>query len=328
MSHVQAWDENCGWAKLRLFELDGYDTILYIDADCLVVKDVSHLLRVDSTAMDTMTNKNNSQVAQRSGLLAAAPDIFPPDKFNAGVMVLRPSKAVFNDMMARLPGVSPNSCTSYDGGDTGFLNSYYPNWFGGMPEYSRLSFGYNAQRFMHHCTYEKQPKYWDDGIDDVYIVHFSSSPKPWETKSSNEASDNTKAASYLGAKDSDAIQKAVKHGTLESKWQLAFDESEEYFVKMQKKQSKAGSKRSAQTPTHKTSPAAARTSSARASAASTPSVNNPRAVHQRVHKRYKELRKTGMSTTEAMSKSRAFFCLDSNDIVDPSRAVGQMFGLM
>ena len=70
-SHVQAWDDNCGWTKLRLFELSSYDTILYIDADCLVVKDVGRLLDIGVTH----TNQ---------GLLAAAPDIFPPDKFNAG----------------------------------------------------------------------------------------------------------------------------------------------------------------------------------------------------------------------------------------------------
>lgn len=70
-SHVQAWDHNCGWTKLRLFELTSYDTILYIDADCLVVKDVGHLLDIG------VSNTN-------PGLLAAAPDIFPPDKFNAG----------------------------------------------------------------------------------------------------------------------------------------------------------------------------------------------------------------------------------------------------
>lgn len=35
---------NPGWTKLRIFSLQQYDTILYIDSDCLVLKDVSHLL--------------------------------------------------------------------------------------------------------------------------------------------------------------------------------------------------------------------------------------------------------------------------------------------
>jgi alpha-N-acetylglucosamine transferase len=37
-------DHNPGWTKLRIFGLQQYETILYIDSDCLVLKDVSHLL--------------------------------------------------------------------------------------------------------------------------------------------------------------------------------------------------------------------------------------------------------------------------------------------
>jgi len=49
--------------------------------------------------------------------LAAAPDVFPPDNFNAGVLVLRPSMFVFREMLQKIDKVEP-----YDGGDTGFLN--------------------------------------------------------------------------------------------------------------------------------------------------------------------------------------------------------------
>jgi alpha-N-acetylglucosamine transferase len=37
-------NHNPGWTKLRIFSLQQYDTILYIDSDCLVLKDVSNLL--------------------------------------------------------------------------------------------------------------------------------------------------------------------------------------------------------------------------------------------------------------------------------------------
>lgn len=37
-------NHNPGWTKLRIFGLQQYETILYIDSDCLVLKDVSHLL--------------------------------------------------------------------------------------------------------------------------------------------------------------------------------------------------------------------------------------------------------------------------------------------
>lgn len=37
-------NHNPGWTKLRIFSLQQYETILYIDSDCLILKDVSHLL--------------------------------------------------------------------------------------------------------------------------------------------------------------------------------------------------------------------------------------------------------------------------------------------
>ena len=59
---------------------------------------------------------------------AAAPDTFPPDRFNAGVLVLRPSLEVFQDMMAKMEATN-----SYDGGDTGFLNAYFNDWYSSGP---------------------------------------------------------------------------------------------------------------------------------------------------------------------------------------------------
>lgn len=304
-SHVQQWDENCGWTKLRLFELGSYDTILYIDADCLVVKDVSHLLHVDA-----------KESVKEAGLLAAAPDIFPPDKFNAGVMVLRPSKSVFDDMMSRLPietnGDSIQQCTSYDGGDTGFLNSYYPGWYRDMPPYSRLSFGYNAQRFMHHCTFAKQPKYWNEGIKDLRIIHFSSSPKPWEL-ALNTVQENTKeggSSELLSTEENDKIQQTSR--ALEKMWQTTFEQSQQYYKnKLKKQQARKGCEKS-----HK-SPASTAAASSKPKAKLSP--------HQMVQRRYKELRKMGYSTSNAMKTARDEYGM--NQEYDPCKAVGQMFGL-
>ena len=69
----------------------------------------------------------------------------------------------------------------------------------------RLPFGYITQRFMNYCTFQKQPKYWNvavvggatDGAGDVdadttgneglFVIHYSSSPKPWEYTYNNTA---------------------------------------------------------------------------------------------------------------------------------------------
>lgn len=318
-SHVPTWDNNCGWTKLRVFELESYDTILYIDADCLVVKDVSQLLHIDEPSI---FSPNNS-TAKRMGLLAASPDIFPPDRFNAGVMVLRPSKAVFDQMISRLPnssskpsGDSTGMCTSYDGGDTGFLNSFYPGWYSEMPSYSRLPFGYNAQRFMYHCTYNKQPKYWDDAIDDLRIIHFSSSPKPWEKDINNLRYETKECTSYLSRHDENNSLPRANSGKLESMWNDAYVKSQQYYASELQKQSLLKRRRGSD----QRNPSAA-------AAAPPPAQSQQQNPHSLAQRRYKELRKSGMDMKEAMLASRTEFGLDKTDERDARKAVGQMFGL-
>ncbi len=56
------------------------------------------------------------QLFRRGVAFAAAPDVFPPDKFNAGVMVIRPDAAIFQDMLLKI-----SILRSHDGGDTGHM---------------------------------------------------------------------------------------------------------------------------------------------------------------------------------------------------------------
>jgi alpha-N-acetylglucosamine transferase len=150
--------------KLRLWEQDQFDMIMYIDADCMVLDDIDEIFH---------TCKNVD--------FAAAPDIFPPDKFNAGVMFIKPNKKIFHKLCEKL-----GKLLSYDGGDTGYLNEFYPDWYendttntGTLGLSLRLPFSYNMQRTLYWFTHEKRPGYWDS-IKNKKIVHFSSSPKPWE----------------------------------------------------------------------------------------------------------------------------------------------------
>jgi glycogenin glucosyltransferase len=150
--HVQQWVD-VGFTKLRLWQLTRFSTVVYIDADCVVKENVDGLfdLGVD---------------------FAAAPDIFPPDKFNAGVMVIKPNARLFDELLRAIPLLP-----SYDGGDTGFLNAFFPHWYTGEAK-GRLSFGYNALRVMQWYT-KQRPQYWET-IHPLKIIHYCSSPKPWE----------------------------------------------------------------------------------------------------------------------------------------------------
>ena len=100
------------FTKLRAWELTDFDRVVLLDADTLVLKNVDDLF-------------------ERPGF-AAAPDFFLPDRFNSGVMVIPPSLETFGKMVEAL-SVAP----SYDGGDQGFLNSFYADWYA-MPAVNRL----------------------------------------------------------------------------------------------------------------------------------------------------------------------------------------------
>ena len=162
-------DNHCpGLTKLRIFQLQQYDTVLYLDCDCLVLKDVSPLLEL------------NKIYVESEALIAAAPDVIPPDKFNSGVMVVRPNRKTFENMVGQ-----SGLLATQDGSDTGFLNAYYPNWFQNMPPMARLEIGYNAQQVLHDLTISNKKtgasNYWDTSIaPTLSVVHYSNERKPWQ----------------------------------------------------------------------------------------------------------------------------------------------------
>ena len=150
----KCWTD-AGYTKLQIWSLhDDYDLLVYLDVDAIVRTNIDDLFALDVD-------------------LAAAPDVFPPDKFNAGVLVVRPSP----ETHARLLQLAPTA-PSYDGGDTGLLNFCFPGWFAGHERLQRLPFAYNAQRTMHWLT-RAAPGYWQ-AIGEIRVLHFSSAPKPWE----------------------------------------------------------------------------------------------------------------------------------------------------
>ncbi|KAH9195776.1 hypothetical protein AeNC1_002239 [Aphanomyces euteiches] len=155
--HVPGWI-NSGYTKLHVFNLVEFSTVFYIDSDAFVLANVDEVLERDI----------------RPYPFAAAPDIFPPDRFNAGVLLLHPNAELFQRLVSQSAQFQ-----SYDGGDTGYLNAVFPDWYT-YDAKARLPFAYNAQRTMHWLTYAKKPGYWD-AVGDAKVLHCSSSPKPWES---------------------------------------------------------------------------------------------------------------------------------------------------
>eukprot|EP00347_Sterkiella_histriomuscorum_P022967 403336458 len=146
-----------GYTKLYIWTLIQFQKVFYIDADCLI-------------------SSNPENAFDRNSDFAAAPDVFPPDRFNAGVLLIKPSMTVFRDMISKIL-----TFPAYDGGDTGFLNAYYPDWYLKDSD-SRLPYGYNAQRTLYWFTIKRTDGYWKEIINSkegLVIIHYSSSPKPW-----------------------------------------------------------------------------------------------------------------------------------------------------
>ena len=85
-------------SKLYVWSLTEYRRVIYLDGDTLVVQNI-----------DVFFNCGNFCVAFRHS-----------DLFNAGILVVKPSMKVFEDMTG-----SMDKYESYDDGDQGFLNSYF-----------------------------------------------------------------------------------------------------------------------------------------------------------------------------------------------------------
>ena len=113
------------YTKLRVFGLTEFSKVVYLDADTLVVGNVDALF-------------------ERPGYpLSAAPSLFPPDMFNAGVMVIEPREETPGETLE-----FAKTHISYTCGDQGVLNAWFKDWWTSVDH--RRPFIYNAHVLMYH----------------------------------------------------------------------------------------------------------------------------------------------------------------------------------
>lgn len=139
------------FTKLRVFELTDLDKVVFLDADTVVLQNVDDLFTRPS--------------------IAAAPDFFMPDHFNSGVMVLEPSGELFGRLMQALA-----TAETYDGGDQGFLNTFWADWWF-MPAEHRLPPTYNMPHFNFQFMHT-HPGLRAHFLKQTKIVHYTLQ-KPW-----------------------------------------------------------------------------------------------------------------------------------------------------
>ena len=132
------------YTKLHIFSYEEFDKIIFLDSDLIVIKSIDHLFKdIDKDF--------------------AACDCTPYFEhiFNSGVMVIKPAKKLFQDML-----IKKDILPSYDGSDQGFLNEYFKN------NWEKLNIKYNCGKRI----YSNQKEMWDK--IDKHVIHFVGT-KPW-----------------------------------------------------------------------------------------------------------------------------------------------------
>ncbi|NDJ76636.1 MAG: glycosyl transferase [Chloroflexi bacterium] len=134
------------FVKLRLWELEQFETVVFLDADVLVVQNIDRLFRYPE--------------------FSAAPNVYESlvdfHRLNSGVFVARPKRRTFDAMLERLdrPDVFWRRT------DQTFLETYFPGWHG-------LPYIYNTLQYV----WFNLPALWR--WEAVRVIHYQYE-KPWE----------------------------------------------------------------------------------------------------------------------------------------------------
>lgn len=139
----EALDNFC---KLRLWQLEQYHRVVFIDADALVIRNIDKLFDYPE--------------------FSAAPNLYHEladmHRLNSGVFVAQPNKATFARMLATLD--QPDAFWRRT--DQTFLESFYPDWHG-------LPYTFNTLQYV----YFNLPELWH--WPSIRVLHYQYE-KPWQ----------------------------------------------------------------------------------------------------------------------------------------------------
>ncbi|WP_312797115.1 glycosyltransferase [Tianweitania sp.] len=134
------------FAKLRLWQLTQYETVVFLDADTLVLRSIDRLFNYPE--------------------FSAAPNVYEGlsdfHRLNSGVFVAKPSSMTFDAMLSRLD--EPD--TFWRRTDQTFLETYFPGWQG-LPVFDN----------MLQYVWFNMPDLWNWKA--ISVLHFQYE-KPWE----------------------------------------------------------------------------------------------------------------------------------------------------
>ncbi len=134
---------------LHVWDLTSYDKVVYVDVLSVFVESVTRLFT-------------------EYHAFAAAPAVYPTDKFSADVMVIQPNSTMAADMVARASSWVKRG--SWDRSCEAFLNDYFWDWYESSSKH-RLPIGFHTDFwFKSGMAHYFNP---------FRIVHFDHRAKPW-----------------------------------------------------------------------------------------------------------------------------------------------------
>lgn len=174
------------WAKLAVWTLTDFDQVVFLDADMLVIQNMDELLTMAlpdngyGIAACHACRCNPRQIASYpenwhpaicyysyclTPEMVAQPRPTHDKYFNAGLLVLRPDKGVWQQMMDALAAVT--DLTDYIFAEQDFLNDFYRG------RWQPLHYGYNAVKTLA----AQHPHMWQ--LSRIKNLHFILD-KPWQ----------------------------------------------------------------------------------------------------------------------------------------------------
>ncbi len=132
--------------KLRLWELEQHDKVVFLDADTLVIQNIDRLFAFPE--------------------FVAAPNLYESlsdfHRMNSGVFVAQPNRAVYEHMLTQLD--QPDVFWART--DQTFLQTYFPRWHG-------LPYIYNTLQYV----WFNLPELWN--WQQIHVIHYQYE-KPWQ----------------------------------------------------------------------------------------------------------------------------------------------------
>lgn len=152
------------FTKLQCLGLIEYDKIILLDLDMIITKNIDHLfkLRAPAACLKRFYVKYGSLIPPK--LICDGNKLV--GSINAGLLLLKPDLSELNAI--KLDISSNNQINKYKYPEQDYLSLRYCN------KWTSITFNYNYQFGLTNRVKKYRYK-----IDDIYVIHYSSSYKPW-----------------------------------------------------------------------------------------------------------------------------------------------------